>query len=181
MCKQLCQGFDVVWGVCLSQMPWKTLGAHARSCKSGDPWFLLITCGISSRLIEVSAYCCHIPLHQQSGVWKICTQQKGKGGGADERLSKPHIFCWTSEALPSSRRLQNKEVRWRQFAVESGADSHIRQSALMCIVYRLCVCVWVYTNQYKPRNTICTVFTLQSCGRKITISNLMSFSCSMQS
>lgn len=138
MCEQSCQGFDVVWGVCLSQMPWKTLGAHARSCKSGEPRFLLITCGISSRLIEVSAYCCHIPPNQQSGVWKICTQQKG---GADERLSKPHIFCRTSEALPSSHwLLQNKEVWWRQFAVESGADSHIRQSALMCTVYRLCVC-----------------------------------------
>lgn len=167
-------------------MPWKTLGAHARSCKSGEPRFLLITCGISSRLIEVSAYCCHIPPHQQSGVWKICTQQKGRGGrgGRWEVIKATYILSnlWSSAILsltPPEQRGAVETVcsgeRCRQPHQTVGINVHCIQAACVC------VCVRVYTNQYKPRNTICTVFTLQSCGRKITISNLMSFSCSMQS
>lgn len=147
MCEQSCQGFDVVWGVCLSQMPWKTLGAHARSCKSGEPRFLLITCGISSRLIEVSAYCCHIPPHQQSGVWKICTQQKGWGrGGRWEVIKATYILSnlWSSAILsltPTEQRGAVETVcsgeRCRQPHQTVGINVHCIQA--------VCVCVWECT------------------------------------
>lgn len=137
------------------------------------------------RLIEVSAYCGHISPQQRSRVWKICTRKEWVGGGRMSwRLSKPHIyFCQkTSEAVPSTRWPPPPTRKQRGAVGIALQRSHIRRSALMCTVHRLSARVGVRPLiNTSPRNTICAVFTLQSCGRKITISNLMSFSRTMQS
>lgn len=138
------------------------------------------------RLIEVSAYCGHISPQQRLRVWKICTRKEWVGGGADEMTVIKATYIFLSKNLwscaihsltpPPPSRKQRGAVG---IALQR---SHIRRSALMCTVHRLSARVGVRPLiNTSPRNTICAVFTLQSCGRKITISNLMSFSRTMQS
>lgn len=155
MCEQSRQRFDVVWGVCLEQMPWKRLEASAKyTLESRSRSSAAASCGISSRGWFKYR---HIAAIFQARVWKICTR---KGwvlvvvGGGQMRGYQSHIyFCQkplkpchplTDPPLPSSLRKQRRAVG---IVLQR---SHNRQSPLMCSAYRLSVCGSASTNQYKP-------------------------------
>jgi len=97
-------------------------------------------------------------------------------GGRWEAIKVTWFNLWSTAI---QKVFLNKEEQF-MFSLKSSLERQL--TLYQCTLFIQCVYVHcVYCNRYVPRNTICTMFTVWSGGRKITISNLMSFNCSMQS
>lgn len=92
--------------------------------------------------------------------------------GADQKLSKPLSLIFEMLSF-------RKFSKWR-YKTFCSLQSRVRRKK-KSITERCLSSIYIQNNQYMPRNTVCMMFTVWWCGGKITISNLVLFSCSMQS